>query len=181
MKEISMHILDIVMNSIKANATLIELYILDSKIKNILKIIIKDNGIGMDSEMVSNVTNPFFTTRTTRKVGLGIPLLKEACKRSNGDLNILSKLGEGTTLECFFERDNIDRAPLGNMGDTIMTIINSLGDCELIYRHTTDLGSFELSTSEVKNMLENVCIREPNIMLWIKDYVNDNIKSITNI
>lgn len=180
MKEISMHILDIVMNSIKANATLIELYILDSKIKNILKIIIKDNGTGMSSETATNVTNPFFTTRTTRKVGLGIPLLKDACERCNGSLTIKSKLGEGTTLECFFERDNIDRAPLGNMGDTVMTIINSLGDCELIYRHNTDFGNFELSTVEVKNMLENVSIKEPEVMIWIKEYVNENVRSISN-
>ena len=180
MKEISMHILDIVMNSIKAKATLIELYILDSKIKNVLKIIIKDNGTGMSKETATRVINPFFTTRLTRKVGLGIPLLKEACERCNGNLSIKSILGEGTTLECFFEKDNIDRAPLGNMGDTVMTIINSLDDCELIYRHNTDFGSFELSTAEVKNMLENVNIKEPDIMLWIKEYVNENISGITN-
>lgn len=180
MKEISMHILDIVMNSIKANATLIELIILDSKIKNILKIVIKDNGTGMSSETAVNVTNPFFTTRLTRKVGLGIPLLKEACERCNGSLTIKSKLGEGTTLDCFFERKNIDRAPLGNMGDTIMTIINSMDDCELIYNHETDVGSFILSTAEVKNMLENMSIKEPEIMIWIKEYVNENVTSISN-
>lgn len=180
MKEISMHILDIVMNSIKAKATLIELYILDSNIKNILKIIIKDNGTGMSRETAIRVTNPFFTTRTTRKVGLGIPLLKEACERCKGSLSIQSKLGEGTTLECYFERDNIDRAPLGNMGDTIMTIINSMEDCELIYSHETDVNIFRLSTVEVKNMLENMSIKEPEIMMWIKEYVNENVISISN-
>lgn len=181
MKEISMHILDIVMNSVKAKATLIEIFIEDSIKNNWLKIIIKDNGTGMDSEMIKLSTNPFFTTRTTRRVGLGLSMLKENCERCNGYLTINSKLGEGTAVECCFERDNIDRAPLGNMGDTIMTIINSLKDCELVYKHVTDGGSFALSTEEIKDVLDGASINESEILLWIKDYVNENITSILNI
>ncbi len=180
MKEISMHILDIVMNSIKAKAAQIQLFIEDSIKNNMLKIIIKDDGIGMTEEMAKLVTDPFYTTRTTRKVGLGLPMLKESCERCNGFLKIESELGEGTTVNCFFERDNIDRAPLGNMGDTIMTIINSLDNCEFLYSHITDEGNFEISTSYMKEVLETDDLRDNVTLLWIRDYVNENLQSISN-
>lgn len=174
MKELSMHILDIVMNSVKAEASLIELKIVDSIKNNKLIISIKDDGRGMDEETLKQVINPFFTTRSTRKVGLGIPMLKEACERCNGQFNIYSEVGIGTTVESVFERNNIDRAPLGNMGDTIMTIINSLNDCELLYIHETDLDIFEFSTVKIKEILDGVSIKNSDVILWIKDFVNEN-------
>lgn len=179
MKEISMHILDIAMNSVKAKATLIEIEVEDSVKKNCLKIIIKDNGTGMSEEMLKKVTDPFFTTRTTRKVGLGLPMLKGSCERCNGKLTIDSQLGEGTRVECFFERNNIDRAPMGNMGETVMTIINSLHDCELIYTHSTDCGKFSMSTEEVKNILDGGDIQDSSVLLWIKEYINENIRELS--
>ena len=181
MKEISMHILDVVMNSITAKATMIEILIEDSIRSNHLKINIKDNGIGMSSEMLRLVTDPFYTTRTTRRVGLGLPMFKEACERCNGYFGISSCLGEGTTIDCCFERNNIDRVPLGNMGDTIMTIINSLSGCELIYKHVTDIGSFTLSTADIKSALDSAALNDNEVLLWIKEYVNENIESILNI
>ena len=179
MKEISMHILDIAMNSVKAKATLLEIEIYDSIKANCIKLIIKDNGFGMSGEMLKKVTDPFFTTRTTRKVGLGLPLLKESCERCNGKLTIDSQLGRGTTVECFFERDNIDRAPMGNMGETIMTIINSLENCELIYTHVTDSGRFSLSTAEIKKILDGGDISDSGVLLWVKDFINENIKELS--
>lgn len=179
MKEISMHILDIAMNSVKAMATLIEIEVDDSVEKNCLRIIIKDNGTGMSKDMLTKVTDPFFTTRTTRRVGLGLPMLKESCERCNGKLTIDSQLGGGTRVECFFERNNIDRAPMGNMGETIMTIINSLHDCELIYIHSTDRGMFSLSTKEVKNILDEGQISDSSVLLWIKEYINENIRELS--
>ncbi|WP_326909355.1 ATP-binding protein [Sedimentibacter sp. MB31-C6] len=180
MKELSMHILDIAMNSVKANASLIEIEIMDSIKDDVLKIIINDNGNGMSKEILNQVTNPFYTTRKTRKVGLGLPMLKEACERCNGNLTIDSTIGKGTKVECCFERSNIDRAPLGNIGDTIMTIINSLVDCELIYKHKVDMLTFSVSTTEIKEILENVDINESSVLLWIKEYINENIKNLYN-
>lgn len=180
MKEISMHILDITMNSLKADATLIEIMIEDSIKNNLLKISIKDNGRGMSEDVISKVTNPFFTTRTTRKVGLGIPMLKESCERCNGYLTINSNPGVGTTVTCFFERDNIDRAPLGNMGETIMTIINSGNNFELIYSHRTDSSTFIFNTIEIKTMLEGVDISDNSVLLWIKEYINENVNFFSN-
>jgi len=178
MKEISMHILDIAMNSIKAKATMLEINVEESKKNNVLRFSIIDNGIGMSDEMTKQVIDPFFTTRTTRKVGLGLPMLKESCERCNGKLTIDSQLGKGTTVKCYFERNNIDRAPLGNMGDTILTIINSMNDCELIYTHETDSGTFSLNTVKIKEILDNVHIKDNDILLWIKDFVNENLSEM---
>ncbi len=166
------------MNSLKADATLVEIHIEDSITNNWLKIAIEDNGRGMSQDVINKVTNPFYTSRNTRKVGLGIPMLKEACERCKGYLNIDSELGKGTKVACSFERDNIDRAPLGNMGETIMTIINTLGPCELIYSHKTDIGNFIFNTIEIKNLLEGVDINDNSVLLWLKEYINENINTL---
>lgn len=181
MKELSLHILDIVQNSIKAEASLIELYIAEKSSENILRIKIKDNGCGMDDETVKNVANPFFTTRTTRKVGLGLPLLQEAALRCNGTFNIESEKGVGTSVFCSFERDNIDRAPLGDMSTTIMTIVNSLENCEFIFVHEVDDKFYEFSTKKIKEILEENVLTSPEILLWIKEYIEESTKELYNI
>lgn len=180
MKELSLHILDIVQNSIKAGASLIEVSITESISDNILNITIKDNGCGMDDETVKNVINPFFTTRTTRKVGLGIPLLQEAAMRCNGSFEIESQIGVGTTISCSFERSNIDRAPLGDMSSTIMTIINSLENCEFNYVHGLDEKSFEFSTIKIKQVLEEDSLDSPEILLWIKEFIDESTNELYN-
>lgn len=178
MKELSMHILDIVMNSVKAKAKLIEIIIDENVENNFIKIIIKDDGCGMSKETLEKVTDPFYTTRTTRSVGLGLSLLKEACERCNGYLKINSDIGVGTVVESYFERNNIDRSPLGNMGDTIMTIVNSLHDCELIYNHVVNKNIFNFNTIQIKEILQETDINENSILLWIKEYINENIKEL---
>ncbi|MBP1924915.1 sensor histidine kinase YesM [Sedimentibacter acidaminivorans] len=178
MKELSMHILDIAMNSVKAEAKLIEITVEDSIKNNSIKITIKDDGKGMSKEILENVANPFYTTRTTRKVGLGLSMLKEASERCNGYLKINSQLGVGTIVESFFERNNIDRAPLGNIADTILVIVNSLKNCNLIYNHVVDDNSFTISTQQLKEILGEVVISDSNVVMWIKEYVNENINDL---
>ncbi len=180
MKELSLHILDIVQNSIKACASLIELSIIERSVENIFSIIIKDNGCGMDEDTVKNVVNPFFTTRTTRKVGLGLPLLQEAALRCNGSLDIESEKGVGTIVSCSFEKDNIDRAPLGDISSTIMAIVNSLEDCEFIFIHKVDEKSYEFSTRKIKEILEENDLKSSEILLWIKEYVEESTKELYN-
>ena len=180
MKELSLHILDIVQNSIKANASFIEVIVDESTKENTFKIIIKDNGCGMDEGTVKNVTNPFFTTRTTRKVGLGIPLLQEATSRCNGSFKIESQLGVGTIIYCTFERDNIDRAPLGDISSTVLAIINTLVNCNFKYVHKVDGKSFELSTSNIKEILEVDNLNSPEILLWIKEYIDESTNELYN-
>lgn len=181
MKELSLHILDIVQNSIKAGASLIELSIVEKSLENTFDISIRDNGCGMDEETVKNVINPFFTTRSTRKVGLGIPLLQEAALRCNGSFDIESKVGVGTHVFCSFERNNIDRAPLGDMASTIMTIVNSLENCEFDFRHHVDEKFFEFSTKKIKEVLEEDDLRSTDILLWVKEYVEESTNELYNI
>lgn len=180
-KELSLHILDIVQNSIKAGASLIELSIVENSAENIFSINIKDNGCGMDEETVKNVVNPFFTTRTTRKVGLGLPLLQEAALRCNGTFDIQSEKGVGTSVFCTFERNNIDRAPLGDISSTIMTIVNSLENCEFIFIHVLDDMDYEFSTMKVKEILEESSLKSYDILLWIKEYIEDSTKKLYNM
>src|SRR5699024_6349238 len=153
MKEVSLHILDVVQNSIHAHPSLITLKIVENTIKNQLIIIIEDDGIGMDKEMQDKVLNPFFTTRKTRKVGLGLPLLQAAAQACGGDLVITSEKSQGTILQVNFQYDHIDRSPLGNMTDTIISIILSLGEIDLVYSHQYNQNEFVLDTREIRKVL----------------------------
>jgi phosphoglycerate-specific signal transduction histidine kinase len=120
MRDISLHILDIVNNSLAAGADLIEILVVEETTADRLRLTIKDNGRGMDSELLDRVTSPFVTSRTTRRVGLGLSLLKAACDRSGGRLDIESEPGKGTTINACFKYSNIDRPPLGSVADTII-------------------------------------------------------------
>lgn len=178
MKELSLHILDIVENSIKARASLIELIIDEDLAKDVLSIEVKDNGVGMSEEVLEKVINPFYTTRTTRKVGLGIPLLKENAERCGGFLKIISQEGRGTQLIAEFQHSNIDRPPLGNLADTIVAIINNELMQEFILERIYNGASYSLDTREIKQVLEVDSLAESDILLWIKDYINTNEKEL---
>lgn len=179
MKELSLHILDIARNSIRANATLIEIFIEENDIRNVTSICIKDNGNGMDKGTLNKVVNPFFTTRDVRNVGLGIPLLKAAAERCNGSFKIESTEKIGTRVECSFQKDHIDRAPLGDMGDTIMVIVSSLQECDLKYVHKHNKNGFTFSTVQIKEILGDVKITSNEVLLWIKEFINENLYNIS--
>lgn len=179
MKELSMHILDLVQNSIRASASLINVEFFDNIEVGVIELIIKDNGCGMDKAKVEEAINPFYTTRTTRNVGLGIPLLEQACKRCDGTFSISSQINLGTEVKCTFKRNHIDLVPLGDIGETISSIVASLGtSCEFIYVHRVGNKKFIFSTSEVKKVLDGLDINTPSVLSFIKDYVNDNIKTL---
>lgn len=178
MKELALHILDIVENSIKAKASLIELIIDEDLEKDLLSIEVKDNGIGMSSEVLEKVINPFYTTRTTRKVGLGIPLLKENAERCKGLFKITSSEGVGTQLLAEFQHSNIDRPPLGNLADTIVAIVNNDLMQEFVLKRIYNGKSYRLDTQEIKQVLEVESLAESDILLWIRAYINENEKEI---
>jgi anti-sigma regulatory factor (Ser/Thr protein kinase) len=180
MKELSLHILDIVQNSIKAGATLIEIIVNEDVIGNKLSIKVKDNGKGMDKETVKKVIDPFFTTRTVRNVGLGIPLLKNAAERCNGKLTIESEVNKGTILLCEFDYDHIDRAPLGRMEDTILTLFNDSEKFDIEYSHMYNGKTFVIDSREIKKMLDGVSLDNPDVLLWLKEYIYENITLIRN-
>ncbi len=175
MKELSLHILDIAKNSVKAKATVIEIILNENTKENLLSIDITDNGCGMDAEFLSRVKDPFSTTRTTRKVGLGIPLFMAAAELCGGSLDISSEPGKGTKLSVSFIHNHIDRAPIGDMAGTMQTLISGSPDIDFIYRHIKDGEEFVLDTAELRNTLgPEVPLDLPEVIGWIGMYIQEN-------
>lgn len=150
MEDLSLHILDIVENSIKAKASRIEIKVVEDIGKDLLTIEIKDNGQGIDEGTIKKVFDPFFTTRTTRRVGLGLPLLSQAARESGGDIEIESKVGRGTRVKATFGYSHIDRKPLGNMEATLTTLIAGNPEVDFIYEHKKDELEYRLDTKEIR-------------------------------
>ncbi len=178
MKEISLNILDIAQNSVSAKATEIGIKIEESLKKNVLAIHITDNGCGMDEEFLSKVTDPFTTTRTTRKVGLGLPLFKMAAEQAGGEFKIESEKGVGTKVTATFVHDNIDRSPLGDMTGTMISLISMNAELDFVYSHTTDSGKFVFDTKEIRDALGDVPLSEYEVLEWIKQYINEGLASV---
>lgn len=178
MRELSLNVLDIAQNSISANASLIEIEISEDTKKKEMIIGINDNGKGMSAEQVQNVQDPFFTTRTTRKVGMGIPLFKLAAEQTGGNLSIESEVGVGTKVRAFFKTDSIDFTPLGDIDSTIIALITMNTDRDFIYRLKVDEKEFTLSTSELKELLGGVPLSEPSVTQWIKEYLHEQTQII---
>jgi len=149
MEDLSLHILDVVENSIAANASKIIIKIIEEKEKDLLVIEIKDNGRGMNEETINKVLDPFYTTRTTRRVGLGLSLLQQAAKESNGDFEINSKPGVGTEIKASFQDSHIDRKPIGDMNSTIVTLITSHPEINFIYEYQDEEDNYVLDSKEI--------------------------------
>jgi anti-sigma regulatory factor (Ser/Thr protein kinase) len=160
-RELSLHILDVLENSVEAGATCIELLIQEDLEKDSLTITIRDNGRGMTDAFVQQVLNPFVTTRTTRHVGLGLPLFAAAARRCNGDLRIQSAVGVGTTVTATFQLSHIDRAPLGDISGSLMAVILSDRAVDVAYMHEVDGRIFELDTAEARRELGEVPLSHP--------------------
>lgn len=178
MKELSLNILDITYNSIKAKADLIEINLSESILNDCVEIEIKDNGCGMDEEFLNRVTDPFVTTRTTRKVGLGIPLFKQSAEDAGGKFSIQSAVGKGTRIYASFQLSHLDRAPIGDIASTMVSLIQANEKIRFIYRHNTDRGSFALDTDEFHEQLGDVPLSEPAVLSWIGEYINENLENI---
>lgn len=178
MKELSLHILDITQNSLLAQATLVSLFIYESDLENTLTITINDNGTGVSKEDQKAILDPFVTSRTTRKVGLGLPLFKAAAEQCDGAFSIESQLGRGTKIVATFKKDHIDRVPLGNMADTVMTMVMSFGAVDLYYEHTYNQKSFKFDTRDVKEALAVESLNEAEILSWIRDTIKEGLENI---
>ncbi len=173
MRELSLNILDIAQNSIAAGASLTEIRVAEDTAKHELIITVSDNGCGMTAEQVTNVLDPFYTTRTTRKVGMGIPLFKLAAEQTGGSLRIESEKGKGTTTSALFKTDSIDFTPLGDVASSIVILISMNTDRDFIYTRSRDSESFTLSTAEMREILGGVPLNEPEVVQWMKDYINE--------
>ena len=178
MRELSLNILDITENSVSAGASLIEIDVLENTRDKTLSIIIRDNGRGMSEETLKNVKDPFYTTRTTRKVGMGIPLFKMAAEMTGGSLELQSELGKGTTISALFRTDSIDFTPLGDIDETILTLITMHEDIDFVYRFKIDENEFVLKTSELKAILGGVSFNDVDVRMWLKGYISEQTQII---
>ena len=181
MRELSLNILDIAQNSISAGASLTEIIVNENTKENTLLIGIYDNGCGMTEEQVKSVIDPFFTTRTTRKVGMGIPLFKMSCEQTGGKFTIESEKGVGTKINALYKTDSVDFTPLGDIAATIVTIVSMNSDKEFLYKRVLDDKEFIFSTVEIKKILDGVPLSEPSVMSWIEQYINEQTNELTNM
>lgn len=178
MKNISEHILDIVQNSISANSTKIMIGINESLKYNSYELIISDNGCGMDADTIKKVSDPFYTSRTTRKVGLGIPLLKQNAELTGGDLSIESILGKGTKLVAKFTKDSIDRVPSGDIAGSVVLLVASNPNIEFIYKYVCDKGEYVFDTIEIKKILGEISITQSEVRKYLKEMLEENLSAL---
>lgn len=178
MKELSLNVLDVAGNSVKAKATEIDITVDYQFCKNLLTIEIVDNGCGMSEEFLKRVTDPFTTTRTTRKVGLGLPLFRLSAEQSGGNFEIKSALGVGTTVKATYQIDNIDRMPMGDLTGTILLLINANDKIRYKLNYIVDEDKFEFDTKQVMDIMGEVAISEPEVVTFLKDYISQGIKTI---
>ncbi len=178
MTELALHILDIANNSTRANASNVEISVKADTASDMLTISVSDDGCGMDEELLKRVTDPFATTRTTRKVGLGIPLFKQAAELTGGSLTVTSQVGVGTVTTATFGLKHIDRLPLGAVGSTLATLIGGAPDTEFILNYEVDGKKYTFSTLDVKAVMEGVPISEPEVLKFIEDMIDENIENI---
>lgn len=166
MRDISLHILDIAMNSIDGCASLIEITIIDEENEIIVKI--KDNGCGMDENTLKKVLDPFYTSRKTRNVGLGLPLFYQNVKNTGGKFTIESKVNCGTNVEARFNKKHLDCIPLGNIKETILSLILLAPECDFIFTYKKNHNAYVLNTKEIKAIIKEVPINDLNVINWLK-------------
>jgi len=174
MKELSLYILDIAQNSVAAGGRLISVALTADTAADLFSFEISDDGRGMSAETLKTVTDPFTTSRKTRKVGLGLGLLKSACEQSGGRLEITSAEGRGTTLWASFGISHIDRVPLGDIAATVAALVNSAADYRLVFSVKSDYGEFALDSDEIKSILDGLDIRRAEVAEFVRGYVREN-------
>jgi hypothetical protein len=178
MKELALHILDIVNNSITARATHITIAIEENLSRDSYLIKVIDNGKGIEADMIDKVTDPFITSRTTRKVGLGLSLLKQNAERTGGYLRLESTPGKGTTVECCLGLSNFDRPAIGDISGVVAMLAGSFTDIDFVYSHQTDVGQYLFDTKEIKNALDGVPITDPSVRRFLVEMIDENLAEI---
>lgn len=182
MREIALHLLDIAENSVAAHASAISITICENSTDDTISAILQDNGKGMDPDLLLRVTDPFVTSRTTRRVGLGIPLLKAAAEACNGYLSIASTPGEGTYLEVEFQRSHIDRMPLGDITGTILTLIVAYPQINWVFNYKIVLphgeNEFAFNDKPIKEYLEDVPLCEPEVLTYLRELLESGVSNL---
>ncbi|MFC1824091.1 ATP-binding protein [Thermodesulfobacteriota bacterium] len=175
MRDLSLHILDVVENATAADADLVEIKITQDSEQDLLEVMIRDNGRGIDKKMLEKVSDPFTTTRTTRRVGLGLPLLEQAAREAGGSLTVNSDPGHGTEVRARFQASHIDRKPIGDMGATLISLIMGSPDIDFIYESDFDGERTTLDTREIRAELGGeIALNDPLVLNLIKELFADS-------
>ena len=178
MEDLAMHTLELLMNSVHAGAKKIEVTITDSDERDEMVISVLDDGRGMDQETAERAADPFYTSRKTRKIGMGLAFLKGMAETCGGSFTLESAPGEGTLVRASAQKSNIDTPPPGDFGQMMMESIQADGDVDYEFAYITDDGRFEFSTAEIRETLDGVSILEPEVLLWIREYINEGINRV---
>lgn len=181
MKEISLHILDLAQNSIRAGAKNITIRIEENRQSDTFTVTLRDDGSGMPKELAEAVLSPFVTTRTTRKVGLGIPLFAAGCESCEGSFKLASTPGKGTEMVGTYRLSHIDRPPLGSIWDTVTLLIQANPQLRFCYAHSLDGKSYALDTSEVREILGEVPLDTPEVISFLTDFIRNNEQELREV
>ncbi len=180
MRELSLHILDVAENGITAGADGIVIRVEESAAADRLQITVQDNGSGMSADKARHLDDPFVTTRTTRRVGLGLSLLAAAARRCEGDIRVNAAPGKGTEVTATFQRSHIDRAPLGDVAATLGTLIMGNPQVDFVYIHRLDDKEFTLDTRELKRELEGVDLSSPAVVSQLMELIRRSLKELAS-
>ena len=178
MKELSLHILDVVENGIAAGAQLITLLVDEAVDRNVLSMTISDNGRGLSRELQARAVDPFYTTRTTRRVGMGLSLLKAAAERCGGRFSFTSEKGKGSRVFCTFLYNHIDRAPLGDMAMTLEVLMAGYPEVDFLYFHQYNGREFGFDTRSIRQELEGIPLNEPAVLRHLKAGIEEGLEEI---
>jgi anti-sigma regulatory factor (Ser/Thr protein kinase) len=178
LEDLSLHILDIVENAISAKAKKVDILVMEEPGKDRLTIEIKDDGMGMDEEIAQKAVDPFFTTRSSRRVGLGLSLMAQATQEARGSFRIESEPGKGTKVTATFQYHHIDRKPLGNMIETMMTLLLGNPDLEITYTHKKNEKSYRLDSLVLKHQFKDRPLIDPEVIQWVKMHLREGLEQI---
>jgi len=178
MKDLALHIMDITQNSVRAGASEIKVSVEESVLRNIIVITITDNGSGMSEDVLKKATDPFYTSRTTRKVGMGLPLFKMNAEMSGGGLTVTSAPGKGTTVVGTFRNDHIDRPPMGDLGSTIALLISGNPSVSFYFSFLFENEKWEISTPEIKEAAGDTPLSSAAVTRYLKEMINENINAL---
>ena len=178
MQDLSAHIMDIAQNSIRARATRVEVQVEERAASDALVMTVRDNGTGMDEDTARRATDPFFTSRTTRKVGLGLSLLKQRAEAAGGEFTLRSTPGEGTTVRAAFRRSHVDCPPVGDVAGTIVLLAVANPGVDIRSRYSTDRGTRSFSSARARALPGEVPLDDPAIVAALREMIGGNIREI---
>jgi len=180
MIELALHILDIAENSLRAGATLVEIEVIEDLARDRLSIMVRDNGHGMSPEELERALDPFYTTKKVRRIGLGLPMLKQACQSTGGSFTIESEPGLGTRIVAEFVHSHIDRQPLGDIPGAVIALILEKPEVDILYTHRRDASEYTMDTRVIRTELEGIPLNHREVITLIRENMIDGIRELSD-